>query len=228
MQWDDSGFLLSKNKYKENSVIAEFYSLNHGKCSGIIYGGTSRKIKNYLQLGNKLSINYKSKNQSNFGYFKIEIQEPVSPYFFDDKGKIITLISSVNLLKLLTPELQKNTNIYNLFSNLTKSMKNNNETYIFDYLLWEISFLKEIGFDLNLTNHYTEKLNNNDISMIKIDNELTKVPNFLINKNFINIKKELIFYALKFIGNYIYKQILKPNNLNTITFRNNLIDLYKS
>ena len=64
MQWDDTGFLISKNKYSENSVIAEIYTLNHGKCSGVIYGGTSRKMKNYLQLGNKIFVNYKSKNEN--------------------------------------------------------------------------------------------------------------------------------------------------------------------
>ena len=61
MHWDDTGFLISKNKYNENAVIAEIYTLDHGKCSGVIYGGTSRKIKSYLQLGNKMFVNYKSK-----------------------------------------------------------------------------------------------------------------------------------------------------------------------
>ena len=46
MIWDDSGFLLSKNRYNENSVIAEIYTENHGKVSGIIFGATSKKIRN--------------------------------------------------------------------------------------------------------------------------------------------------------------------------------------
>ena len=50
MIWDDTGFLLSKNKYSENSLIAEVFTKVHGKISGIIFGGTSRKIKNYLSL----------------------------------------------------------------------------------------------------------------------------------------------------------------------------------
>ena len=41
MYWDDTGFLISKNKFNENAVIAEIYTLNHGKCSGIIYGGST-------------------------------------------------------------------------------------------------------------------------------------------------------------------------------------------
>ena len=84
MIWDDTGFLLFKNRYNENSLITEVYTKNHGKVSGIIFGGTSKKIKNYLQIGNKLHINYNSKSENRIGYFKIEIQKALSPYYFDD------------------------------------------------------------------------------------------------------------------------------------------------
>ena len=57
MIWDDTGFLLSKNKYSENSLITEVFTKDHGKISGIIFGGTSKKIKNYLQIGNNLYVN---------------------------------------------------------------------------------------------------------------------------------------------------------------------------
>ena len=40
MNWDDTGFLISKNRYKENSIISEFYTKKHGKISGIVFGGT--------------------------------------------------------------------------------------------------------------------------------------------------------------------------------------------
>ena len=72
MQWDDIGYLVSKNRYNENSIIAEFYTKDHGKCSGVIFGGTSKKIKNYLQIGNKFHINYNYKIEGKLGYFKVE------------------------------------------------------------------------------------------------------------------------------------------------------------
>ena len=43
MNWDDKGFLLSKIKYSENSVIAEFFTYGHGKSTGIIFGASSKK-----------------------------------------------------------------------------------------------------------------------------------------------------------------------------------------
>ena len=45
----DQGFLINKLKYNENSIIADFYTRENGRISGIIFGGTSKKIKGYLQ-----------------------------------------------------------------------------------------------------------------------------------------------------------------------------------
>ena len=33
MTWDEEGFLISKNKYNENSLIAEIFTKNHGKIA---------------------------------------------------------------------------------------------------------------------------------------------------------------------------------------------------
>ena len=45
MYWKDEGYLLSKNNFDENSIIIEVFTQNHGKCTGIVYGGSSRKNK---------------------------------------------------------------------------------------------------------------------------------------------------------------------------------------
>ena len=75
-----------------------------GKVSGIVYGGTSRKIKNYLQLTNKVFIVYNSKNENKIGYFKTELVEAIAPKYFDDKNKILCLNSISSMLKVLLPE----------------------------------------------------------------------------------------------------------------------------
>ena len=114
MIWDDYGYLVGKNKYNENSLISEIYTENHGKVSGIIFGGTSKKIKNYLQLGNKVFVNFNSKSENKIGYFKVEIEEALSPKYFDNQKKLSCIISAMHLIKSLTAELQKNKSIYQL------------------------------------------------------------------------------------------------------------------
>ena len=69
MNWSDEGFLLGKNRYNENSLIVEIFTKEKGKVSGIIFGGTSKKIKNYLQIGNKI------KAEELLGIFKEYIEE---------------------------------------------------------------------------------------------------------------------------------------------------------
>ena len=111
MIWNDLGFLLSKNRYSENSLITEIFTENHGKTIGIIFGGTSKKIKNYLQIGNKIHVNFNTKSENRIGYFKIEIQEALSPLYFDNKKKLSCIISAMNLIRLLTAESQRNRNL---------------------------------------------------------------------------------------------------------------------
>ena len=61
MKWEDEGYLLIKRKFRENANIINVLTKNKGKVSGIVYGGNSRKIKNYLQISNKLFIFFNSK-----------------------------------------------------------------------------------------------------------------------------------------------------------------------
>ena len=124
MKWIDEGFLINKNRYSENSLIVEIYTKDHGKVVGIIFGGTSKKIKNYLQIGNNLYVNFISKSDNKIGYFKIEIQEAHSPYYFDNQKKLLCIISSMHLIKLLTAESQKNQNIYKLIEDFYILLKN--------------------------------------------------------------------------------------------------------
>ena len=67
MNWQDEAFLLSKRKFRENANIIDVFTSKYGKMSGIVYGGNSRKIKNFLQVSNKITIFYNSKNSNKIG-----------------------------------------------------------------------------------------------------------------------------------------------------------------
>ena len=112
MNWEDECYLLSKKKFRENANIINVFTLNKGKIGGIVYGGNSRKIRNYLQISNKLFVIHNSKNENKLGYFKTELVNPVSPLFFNDKKRSCALVSLCSLLNILLPDSQPNKNIY--------------------------------------------------------------------------------------------------------------------
>ena len=213
MNWIDEGFLINKNRYSENSLIAELYTKERGKISGIIFGGTSKKIKNYLQVGNKLHVNYNSKSDNRIGYFKVEILNAYTPLYFDHKQKLSCITSAINLIKILTAESQVNIKVFNLIDNLFLILKN--DDWLKKYIFWELDLLKLLGYDLELEN-FVEKsvVENKTIYYANSSTEKKYVPNFLIEKQLeVNDLKTLLT-GLKLVGDYLDKTILKPNNLN--------------
>ena len=213
MIWIDEGFLISKNRYSENSLIAEIYTKDRGKISGIIFGGTSKKIKNYLQIGNRLHVNYSSKSDNRIGYFKIEILNAYSPLYFDHKQKLSCITSATNLIKILTADSQSNIKVYQIIENLFLIL--NDQDWLKKYIFWELDLLKVLGYDLELEN-LVEKdtFENKTVYYASSSTEKKYVPNFLIDKDIEVSDLKTLLNGLKLVGDYLDKTILKPNNLN--------------
>jgi len=213
MNWIDEGFLISKNRYSENSLIAEIFTKDRGKISGIIFGGTSKKIKNYLQIGNRLHINYSSKSENRIGYFKVEILNAYSPLYFDHKQKLSCITSATTLIKILTADSQSNIKVYQLIENLFLIL--NNKDWLKNYIFWELDLLKVLGYDLELES-LVEKdtIENKTVYYASSSTEKKYVPNFLIDKDIEVSDLKTLLNGLKLVGDYLDKTILKPNNLN--------------
>ena len=213
MNWIDEGFLISKNRYSENSLIAEIFTKDRGKISGIIFGGTSKKIKNYLQIGNRLHINYSSKSENRIGYFKVEILNAYSPLYFDHKQKLSCITSATNLVKILTADSQSNIKVYQLIENLFFIL--DSKDWLKKYIFWELDLLKILGYDLELENIVEKDIvENKTIYYASSSNEKKYVPNFLIEKELEVDDLKTLLTGLKLVGDYLDKTILKPNNLN--------------
>ena len=226
MIWSDSGYLLSKNKFGENSIIAELFTQNHGKISGVIYGATSKKIRNYLQIGNKFHINYNSKNENRLGYLNIEIEKILTPLFFEDKRKLSCIVSSMSLVKLLTVDNQYNINIYNLIDEFYNFLENKN--WINKLIFWELDLLKLIGYDLELKAIVSDELiDNKKFYFVINNNEKKYIPNFLVEKNNDVIDFNQISAGLKLINDYLEKSILRPNNISYPRSRTEFLNLIK-
>lgn len=209
MNWQDEGFILSKRKFKENAIILEVFTNKFGKVNGIVYGGTSRKVKNYLQLSNKIFLIYNSKNENRIGYFKTELVEAIAPKYFDNKKKILCLNSVSSLLKTLLPENQSYKNIYISLVNFLNLLDTNN--WLFHYLNWEINLIKNLGFGFDTES--IEKLNSKNIINFNIDNIEYKIPTFLIHQKYDNISNEELFSALTFSRSLMENKFFIPNNI---------------
>ena len=226
MNWDDNAYLISKNRYSENSIIAEVFTECHGKMSGIIFGGTSKKIKNYLQIGNKIHVNYNTKSPTRIGYFKIEILKALTPLYFDQNQKLSCISSAMHLIKILTAEAQSNKEIFILIDKFFLLLSSDN--WILGYIFWELELLKLLGYDLELKNMVKKEIINEKVNyFVKSSLEKKIVPNFLIDKNHENVDLKNLLKGLKLVTDYLEKSILKPNNLNIPSSRTHFVNLLK-
>ncbi len=224
MNWQDKGYLLSLNKYNENSSIAEFYTENNGKIVGVIFGSTSKKIKNYLLIGNKFHINSKLREDGRLGYLKVEIDEIKTPVYLENKKKLFCIIYCVNLIKILTAENESNIEIYYLLEKLFKIIDLDN--WLVEFLYLELNILKSIGYDINFKDYVVDKNINGQTKYI-VDSSQKIIPNFLIDKKSSPENLKDIYTGFSIVGDFLDKTIIKPNNKNYPSSRNDFVNLLK-
>ena len=211
MNWEDEGFILSKRKFKENAIILEAFTNKFGKVSGIVYGGTSRKVKNHLQLTNRIYISYNSKNENKIGYFKTELIEAIAPQYFDDKNKILCLNSISSILRTLLPENQRYQNVYSSLVGFFESLKESG--WLPKYLEWEVDLITSLGFGFDFDDKKSYINNGKKNYNLKIDNINYSIPVFLILKKYINVSTQEISEGLIFCRTLMENKFFIPNNI---------------
>ena len=212
MIWEDECYLLSKRKFRENANIINIFTKKKGKIDGIVYGGTSRKVRNYLQISNKLFVSHTSKSENKIGYFKTELIKPISPLYFNDKERSSALISICSLLNSLLPNSQPNMRIYDSFENLIDCI--NLENWFFPYIYFELNLIKELGYDTNLEKYNNDKQDQKELIKIKIDGNFYEVPKYLLQKTIPdNFTHNLMRKSLYFTRQVMQNKFFTPNNI---------------
>jgi DNA repair protein RecO (recombination protein O) len=220
----DKGFLLSINKYNENSAITEFYTENYGKITGVIFGSTSKKIKSYLLIGNKFHLNFKDNHENKLGHFKAEIDQVLTPIFLENKKKLYCIIYAMNLINILTVNNQENKNIYNLINIFFEILNDNN--WIINFIFWELKIFKNIGYDIDFKDYVKKTFIDGDEKFV-IETNKKIIPNFLINHESLPKNNNEILNGFKIVGDFLDKTILKPNNINYPVSRFEFTNLIK-
>ena len=149
-----------------------------------------------------------------------------TPIYMDDQKKLSCIVSTMNLVKLLTVENQSNIDIYKQINIFFLNLKNNN--WIKELIFWELNFFKIIGYDLALQNIVNKEFKNGEyFYYVSSSNQKKYVPNFLIEKNKDEKNLLQILNGLKLVTDYLDKSILKPNNLSYPKSRIDFLNIIK-
>ena len=211
MIWQDTGYLLKINNYSENSSVATFITNRHGLHNGIVYGATSKKKKNYLQVGNKFVINWKSKSEDAIGYYNLELKDAITAKFFDQSSKLSLIQSLAELCCKLLAERHDYFELYNHSNFFLENLSEKNSLKM--YIEWEQKLLKSIGFEINPDNkNFNFYKNNSSEWIFEIETKKFTYPNFLIDSSSDYDNTDL--YRGLVINKFILKKfIFEPNRI---------------
>lgn len=220
MIWKDTGYLLKINSYSETSAVLTFLTKKHGLHNGVVYGATSRKKKNYLQIGNKFTLNWKSKSEDSLGYYDLELENSITAKYFNNPSKLLFILS---LSEISCKSLAERYEYSFLFERTDFFFKNIfSENALKLYIEWELNLLKAIGYEIDTNNKEFNFFKNETGELIlQIDQKKFIYPNFLINHNSLYDKKDL--YNALFINKFVLnKFIFEPNKIRFPLARNRL------
>jgi DNA repair protein RecO (recombination protein O) len=132
----------------------------------------------------------------------------------------------MNLIKLLTVDYQVNEEILKLIDQLYLII--NSDDWVKEYIFWELKLLALVGYNLELSKIAKLEINNNQKKyFVKSNSEKKYIPNFLIDREEKNLDKNTLSNGLKLVGDFLEKNVLKPNNINYPIARTNFINLFK-
>ncbi|MEP3632133.1 MAG: DNA repair protein RecO [Shimia thalassica] len=149
MEWRDQGFVLGSRKHGETSVIVEVFTPEHGRHAGVVRGGTSRKMTPTLQAGAQVDLRWRARLEEHIGSFTIEPLRSRA-VVLSDRMALAGMNAVTSLLMFCLPEREPHPELYARSEQLL-DLLGQNEIWPLAYLKWELAFLEELGFGLDLS-----------------------------------------------------------------------------
>ena len=148
MNWTSEGVIVSVRKYGENSAIIDVFTPTHGRHSGVVRGGASRKMAATLQPGSQVKLEWRARLEEHLGNFRVEQLESRSD-MFDDRLRLAALSSICSIISFSFPDRMPLISLYKSTLNLMNVLNLNGDWKPL-YALWELQVLEEMGFGLDL------------------------------------------------------------------------------
>tara|TARA_Y100000588_G_C14184182_1_gene895106 strand:+ start:60 stop:791 length:732 start_codon:yes stop_codon:yes gene_type:complete len=226
IEWEDDAVILRVTPHGENSAVAILLTHEHGKHAGFVRSANSRGTRGFLELGNRVRVTWKARLLEHLGNYKIDLVKSVASNFFDDPLKMMGLTAVVSIAEEALPDREPAPEIYHgLLALMSTMLTEDVEVWLAAYIRWEIGFLSESGFSLDLERCAVTGTNENLVFVSpksgravsasvgnKYRTRLLALPGFLTQKGFKGRKEFTDGLKLTeyFLSKHIFGSYNKP------------------
>lgn len=149
MQWCDTGIILSTRRHGESSVIVDLLTKHHGRHSGMVRGGRSKRYRPILQSGNRVEADWRGRLPEHLGMYILEPLRLRAALIMENAMKLLAL-QSVCTFAALVAEREPHPGLFEATDLMIQALAD--EEYWQPLLVqWELGLLAELGFGLDLT-----------------------------------------------------------------------------
>jgi DNA repair protein RecO (recombination protein O) len=148
MDWIDAAIVLHTRPHGETSAVLDVFTREHGRHSGLVRGGRSRRIRPALQTGNLLKVEWRARLSEHLGFFTIELDKPHAARALDNRLALAGIGALASLATLLAERDQHPA----LFDIAALMLDHLDDQILWPQLLvrFELRLLSELGVGLDL------------------------------------------------------------------------------
>lgn len=218
MNWTENSIILSVRLFSETARVVTVFNRSIGKISAIF-----KNIKTSVQIGDISQISWRGRSANVLG--SITVENITSPLVFalSDAIKIYAIESACTLCIHGIPEHAPHEKLYEYLRRFLLSIRQSN-TWLKEYVFFEIGFLSEIGFGLDLSKcavtgqrenlcYISPKTGHAVIESVGMQykEKLFSIPSFMLDQS-IEPSYEDIFLAMKITTHFLKMYFYDINN----------------
>lgn len=150
MEWTAEGLILASRPHGETSAIVDLLTQDHGRRSGIVRGGSGRKLAPILQPGGQIQASWRARLDGQLGHMTVEPIKSRAAHLLQDRKALAALSATCALLQRSLPDREPHPEVYLATQVLLDALIDVADWPAL-YLHWEAGLLTELGFGLDLS-----------------------------------------------------------------------------
>jgi DNA repair protein RecO (recombination protein O) len=152
MEWTDDGIIIYSQKQGDSSLILRCFTRHHGRHSGLVKGGNSKRFRGITQVGNEVQVIWKGRVSTQLGHFAVETRKSRLATIMEQSLTLSAMSSALALLEISLPEREPHEALYDATLVLMDSLElATEENWLPIYVKWETGLLTELGYGLDFS-----------------------------------------------------------------------------
>jgi DNA repair protein RecO (recombination protein O) len=225
MEWSDDAIVLSTRAFGESGAILDLLTRDHGRHSGLVRGGASRRTKPSLQPGNGVHVQWRARLEEQLGSFTCELARARAGELMDSRDRLAGLNAFTAVTIAALPERQAYAAVFNGAEILLDAMvADDTAHWLALYVRWEAGLLEALGFgldfsecaatgtrtDLIYVSPKTGRAVSRDAAGIYA-NRLFRLPAFLLGNQSEEAHGDEVAAGLALTGHFLLERVLRPH-----------------